>query len=648
MLTKKNLIPADFCEPKSNETGLRSFWRHDLVRLRCLLAFVLLLTSAVALAAPAPLILHDGAGKYFTSDHLEFLEDASGSLSLVDVRRAAGAGRFQLVNMPTPSFGFTSSSMWFRLKLENVSTKTSGWLLEILYPPLDYVDVYLVAPDGSHELMRGGDRLPFDVRAVKNRNINFRLNVSPGDSREVYINVRTDSSMQLPLVLWDIPTYIDEKEVEQHLIGLYYGISIGLLIFNLILFLSTRDKPYFYYVYYLLAYFLFQATLHGLSYEYLWPNSPAWANAALPIFIACGIIGVTEFTRSFLDVRKNFPRLNRIFTALLIVALATGVASFIAPYSLVIRLGTLGAIIACLAAFVAGLCAMGKGIKQARYFMIAWSVFLLGSILYALKTFAMLPAVFLTNYGQQIGSALEVILLSMALADRLRILKDENERIQRQATTELEARVQERTYELDIALQKLAEANETLHELSLVDPLTGIKNRKFFNDRYAEEWRRAVRQEYPLALIMVDIDHFKSVNDRYGHLCGDACIKAVAEVLLGSLKRPADHVARYGGEEFCLILPHGDPDGVAELAEHLRRRVQEREVMFGGEKLTLTVSAGVAIMLPGRADDSDTLIANADAALYEAKRGGRNQVRIHARCPPAAMYNAERSIQTLS
>ncbi len=614
-----------------------------MVRLRCLLAFFLLLTSASTLAAPASLVLHDGAGKYFISDHLEFLEDASGSLSLADARRAAASGRFHAVNMPTPSFGFTSSSMWFRFKIENRSTNLNGWLLEIPYPPLDYVDVYLVASDGSHELMRGGDRLPFDVRPVKNRNINFRLNVSPDDSREVYIHVRTDSSMQLPLLLWDIPTYMQEKEVEQHLIGLYYGISIGLLVFNLILFLSTRDKPYFYYVYYLLAYFLYQATLHGLSYQYLWPDSPGWANTAVPVLIACGVIGVTEFTRSFLDVGRNFPRLNRMFTVLLIAALATGAASFIAPYSLVIRLGALEAIIACITAFATGVYALKKGIKQARYFMIAWSFFLIGTILYALKTFGMLPSMFITNYGQQIGAALEVILLSMALADRLRILREENERIQCEATTQLESRVQERTRALDIALRKLAQANETLHEMSLVDALTGIRNRKFFNDRYAEEWRRAVRQEYPLALIMVDIDHFKSINDRHGHLCGDACIKAVAQILQESLRRPAEHAARYGGEEFCLILPYADAGGVAELAEDVRRRVQDCEVAFAGEKLKLTVSLGVAIMRPEPQDDPDTLIGDADAALYEAKRLGRNRVQMHDRCRLVEGYNADRS-----
>lgn len=214
-------------------------WRHGLLTL------VLLLAATAAMATPTSLVLSDEKGKYFTGGHLEFLEDASSSLSLTDVRNAVNASRFQSIDKPTPSFGFTSSSMWFRFKLENRSATFKDWLLEVQYPPLDHVDVYLIAPDGSYELMRGGDRLPFDARAVKQRNINFRLHVPHGDSRDVYIRVRTDSSLQLPLVLWNVPAYIEAKEVEQHLMGLYYGISIGLLIFNLILFLSTRDKPYF-------------------------------------------------------------------------------------------------------------------------------------------------------------------------------------------------------------------------------------------------------------------------------------------------------------------------------------------------------------------------------------------------------------------
>ncbi|TCS37227.1 diguanylate cyclase (GGDEF)-like protein [Paucimonas lemoignei] len=600
----------------------------------CLPCFfvIALLFSIGAQASSAPVVLDADTGRYAVSSQLEYVEDASGKLTFEEIRAAAGTRGFQPVNASTPSFGFTSSSMWFRFTIENRSARFKDWLLEVLYPPLDHVDIYLVAPDGSHAVMRGGDRRPFDARAIKERNINFLLEVQPGDSRDVYVNVRTNSSMQLPLVLWNMPTYIEAKEHEQHLMGLFYGILAGLFVFNLVLFLSTRDKPYLYYVSYLLAFFLFQATLHGLTYEYLWPDAPAWANTALPIFLCMGSIGVTEFTRSFLDIGKNFPRLNHFFTAFLLISVATAAAAFFAPYPLVIRLGTLEGVIASVMAFATGCYALAKGVKPARYFMIAWSVFLIGSLLYALKTFGLLPSVFITNYGQQIGSALEVILLSMALADRLRILKEENERIQRQATTELETRVQERTRELDAALQKLADANKALHELNLVDPLTGIKNRKFFNERYAEEWRRAMRQQYPIALIMVDIDHFKSINDRYGHLCGDVCIKAVANVLQGSLRRPSDHAARYGGEEFCLIIPHGDAAGVAALAEEVRSRVQERVVEFDDKRLHLTVSVGIGIMVPMPDDNSDTLIARADAALYEAKKLGRNQVRMDTHC----------------
>ena len=592
------------------------------------LTVLLLLAPLAAAAATFPLTLDDGGGRYAIAEHLEYLHEGAEPLSLAEVRSPEHADGFRPTGASTPNFGFNAADTWFRFSLDNRAARQRDWLLEVGYPMLDHLDVYLIGADGSHRLMRGGDRLPFEARALKDRNINFRLDVPPGERREVYIRVSTDSSLQLPLVLWDLPTYVEANAIDRHVTGLYYGLLLGLFVFNLILFLSSRDTPYLYYLLHLLTYALFQATLHGLSYEYLWPDSPNWGNTSLPLFMALGVLGVTEFTRSFLDVRRNFPRLNRVFTLLAVAALATAAAAFVAPYSLTIRLATLEAIVGCAIVIATGSYALAHGIKQARYFMIAWSVFLFGSILYALKAFGVLPAVFVTNYGQQIGSTLELILLSMALADRLRILEAENERIQHQAKIELESRVQERTRDLDAALQELAQANTTLQELSLIDPLTGIRNRKFFIERYAEEWRRAVRGRYPLALVMIDIDHFKAINDRYGHLSGDACIKAVAETLQGALKRPGDQVARYGGEEFCLILPHGEAEGVTALAEDLRRQVQACRPPIAIDAPTLTISAGIAIVRPRPEDDPDSLIAEADAALYEAKRLGRNRVQI--------------------
>ena len=139
----------------------------------------------------------------------------------------------------------------------------------------------------------------------------------------------------------------------------------------------------------------------------------------------------------------------------------------------------------------------------------------------------------------------------------------------------LEERVQERTIELNIALQELESANQELERKNVLDELTGLHNRRFYDQKILAEYRRSRRNLTPLSLILIDIDHFKSVNDKYGHLTGDQCLIWVAKHIKQSLKRSEDKAFRYGGEEFCLILPNTDADGAMLLAEQLRLTISE-------------------------------------------------------------------------
>ncbi len=196
--------------------------------------------------------------------------------------------------------------------------------------------------------------------------------------------------------------------------------------------------------------------------------------------------------------------------------------------------------------------------------------------------------------------------------------------------TELVRLVGERTRQLEEANQRLEHANRALRRLSSQDGLTGIANRRQFDEVLDLEWRRAHRAEAPISLLMIDIDHFKAFNDAHGHQRGDDYLKAVAAALRDGLNRPGDHVARYGGEEFVVILPATDDAGANACAERLRGNVLALEIPHDrpGAPLSATVSIGVATAFPREGSSSATLIAAADEALYRAKSEGRNRVRI--------------------
>lgn len=172
--------------------------------------------------------------------------------------------------------------------------------------------------------------------------------------------------------------------------------------------------------------------------------------------------------------------------------------------------------------------------------------------------------------------------------------------------------------------RKLAEANVRLQHLAEIDGLTGLANRRCFDEVLTTEWRRAQRTGHPVSLMMCDIDFFKLYNDGYGHMAGDECLKKVAAEIGIGARRPGDLAARFGGEEFVLVLPNTEAEGALAIAEACRRRV-EALAMPNGDERDVTLSIGVASVVPAASMTPAELIESADRALYEAKKGGRNR-----------------------
>lgn len=200
--------------------------------------------------------------------------------------------------------------------------------------------------------------------------------------------------------------------------------------------------------------------------------------------------------------------------------------------------------------------------------------------------------------------------------------------LQEDSQEQLESRVQERTLELNIALQELEEVNRELEEINTLDELSGLYNRRYYDQKILAEFRRSRRNLTPLSLILVDIDHFKTVNDTYGHLMGDKCIVEVANMIKSLLRRSADVGCRYGGEEFCLILPETDNKGALVLAQEICQSIRQHNICEEEHIIALTVSCGVTTYQQEKDVTPDIIFASADKALYSAKQAGRDQVHV--------------------
>ena len=287
------------------------------------------------------------------------------------------------------------------------------------------------------------------------------------------------------------------------------------------------------------------------------------------------MIAMQQFARHFLDTRQRWPLGNRISNGFILFFSALGVAAFVLPYHTTTPLASAAVFPSVLFVAAQSTVVLRRGFAPAKLFLLAWAMFLLGTAAFAAVAFGLLPKTFYTEYGVQIGSALEMLLLSVALGYRYAGLRNENIRIVSEANEQLERNVIARTAELRTAMAQLGEANVQLREYSRRDPLTGTFNRRHFRDVFEQRLREVVERGTPLALLLGDLDNFKMINDTFGHVAGDDCLRAVASCFNDTLSQHEALVARFGGEEFVAVLPGLDAQQALQAAEALRMRIQQ-------------------------------------------------------------------------
>jgi diguanylate cyclase (GGDEF)-like protein len=242
-----------------------------------------------------------------------------------------------------------------------------------------------------------------------------------------------------------------------------------------------------------------------------------------------------------------------------------------------------------------------------------------------------MAAVLALRYNDERKAKFEIQQHTLEQAQKLRETREEALRSEAENSEKLEKMVQERTLELEITLRELSEVNQKLTEQNTIDSLTGVKNRSAFDRRLIAEGRISRRQQTPMSLLMIDIDKFKNINDKYGHLGGDHTIRAIANTLSEYVKRPTDLVSRFGGEEFAIILPCTDIEGALLVAEQIRQAVSELNIVHNEDTIPVTVSIGISETIIDSDEHPVLLLEQADKALYQAKRSGRNQVCYYQR-----------------
>lgn len=574
--------------------------------------------------------------------------------------QAVPAEKWTLSEKNALALGAVKTGFWLRFDVRNQSDAEIRWLLKFTWPLLDHVELRLYHPGTGHwgRHLEGGDARPVSVRPIPDRMLLFPLELPAGKLTTVYLRVHASEQLILPMQLITDSQHRVEEANQLVVIYLFFGGMLVILFYNSCLYLFTRDRSYIVYSIYLASIIGYELCLTGLGQLYFWPEAPRFSIKAYGIFAAASFLASVLFARFFLEIRSFGGWPYRINNALVVYWTAMLIAVVFAPKLIPWLLPTVLPALGVLLSIITTAYLWYRGNLSARLFTFAWGTLAIFTVIHLAALNGDFPLNTFTLGSQMLGIYVEFILLSIALAERInrartdrikaqnnallssqQLAREREEKlraqqqaldIQREANDKLELRVRERTQALESAKIELERAIEELARVSVTDPLTRLFNRRYFDSTISEEVARAKRTGIPLSILMVDIDHFKNVNDTYGHPFGDECLRCVAQVLQQYTQRAGDVAARYGGEEFILALPATEIQPAAIIAERIRCGIEAIVLEYQGETVRLSASIGVASLVPGRDEGSEALIRFADAALYRAKRNGRNQIVTHA------------------
>lgn len=527
-------------------------------------------------------------------------------------------------------FSHTPSVYWLRLRVSNPGAQRQLWYLKLNYPLLDEV-TFWQSGGAQHRVLQTGDQRPFGDRGIDYRYFLLPVTLDSGESRDISIRIRSDGALNVPLTL-ETPAEVIENSNHLTLThGLFYGALLVFSVFNLLLFFSSGTVYYFYNAFYMASMGLFLFAMGGFANQYFWPDSTGFANTVIPLALALCALAITLFGRSFLELERN-SRTDRITKALILACIAFLALTLLLPYSVTIQMNTvLGlGVLSCL--FLIAVTRWRQGYQPAMWYVLAWSIMLTGVLIYALAAFGYLGDFIARESLMQVVVGGQVVLLNYAMVQRWRLLNEKLLAVEHSARTNLEFKVNERTAQLRNTMRDLEKANRQLAALSLNDALTGLQNRRYMDNIMPELCAESRRTGQPLILALLDADHFKNINDTWGHGFGDTFLQLIADVLTRHTKRPRDVAIRFGGEEFALLLPGTTIEGALNVCEAILQEIAATPLATqDGATTTITMSAGLASLAPD--EDRADLFKRADAALYKAKAEGRNRIEVAAYTP---------------
>lgn len=560
-------------------------------RLRPSLFWPILLLACAGVQALEPGIALEGLTLQPLVEQTEF-RSADRDATFDNIREDGG---FQPLHRADINQGISGRAFWLRTRLVNNRDNPAPWILVHQTSYLDHIELY-TRDKSEREFKRThlSDRVPFDERPIDYRTLAFS-GQTPGESyTDIYLKVYYDKpdSVSLEFTLYSPEAFAQAVQRENLWFGAYYGALAVMLFLALIIGVLLRRPSVFIYAALLLATGWKWTLLNGFGFQYLWPNSIYGHNEGFHIAFLLFAICATQFSKSFLNTRIHFPLGHRLLQVIQFVALAGIAVRLMGAYEPALHIAFITLAVIALTLPIIGAHAWYNGLRYARWYFLAWLIYSVSLLLTLASAYLnIVPNGMYALTLLQVGSLLEAVFLTVALTERLLNLETERR-------------------------NALALANQ--------DPLTGLGNRRLLQSEYERFINSDTAQRKPMYLIMIDLDHFKQINDHYGHDAGDQVLKEVARLLRAHC-RDTDVCIRYGGEEFALLVRTDTVQSARAIAERVREEFAGTPTLYDGQSIAHTLSCGITpVQRHGQALSVNEMMKYADQALYEGKAAGRN------------------------
>ena len=547
-----------------------------------------LVYHAAAMATPVP-IAEAGPGQPL-GRHAEFMKEPGAPLTINEAISLYAAGKFTPGSRPILAFGIGPRPVWIRLRVSNPGKQAVYRQLQVENSWLDHIDVYFVRNGQTTDAYHTGDSQPFSERPLPKRFFSFEHEFAPG-STDIYLRVETEDPVVVPIFLLTEKQAAHKEMEEGYSYGFLYGYLLALLCYNLFIFMGLHNRANLLYAGFIAIFILMNIAYTGHGFAWFWPQHVTLQRWIIPtLMVAYGLTGLL-FAKYFLDTRTHLPRTDRF------VSWASGLAVLLLLVAFTLQSQKYVLIDAfafvtffTLMMLTIGIMSFRAGLRYSRYFLFASIASMVGASITDLAVWGFIPYNDWTYRAVEIGMLVDATLLALALTYQIRSM-----RVEHQITEQLAYR----------------------------DPLTGLDNRRSFMEKAQAAWSTAQRSRRSLSAIILDLDHFKTINDQHGHAMGDIALVRTATILAESA-RDGDIVARWGGEEFLLLLPETDLEAALSMARRLQQLIAEIRLPTHDGDVMFTASFGVAEK--GRHENVESLISAADRQLYNSKAHGRNRI----------------------